>query len=109
MAAKRGARGTRAHRIVVSELLDKVQEAPAVGGSRRKAAQSGRAVRANPDALLAAPRLAELHKPTQGLIRAGNGGFASSPGPALHGPGPTCVSGDSLCGCLELRLGALAA
>jgi hypothetical protein len=30
----------------------------------RKAGQSGRVVRANPDAPLAAPRLAELHKPT---------------------------------------------
>jgi hypothetical protein len=39
--------------------------------------QSGRAVRANPDAPLAAPHRAELHKPNQGLIRAGNGGCAS--------------------------------
>jgi hypothetical protein len=34
-------------------------------------------VRANPDAPLATPHRAELHKPTQGLIRAGHGGFAS--------------------------------
>jgi hypothetical protein len=68
---------TPAHRIGGSVLLYKVQEALAVGGKRRKAAQSGRAVRANPGAPLAAPHLAELHKPNQGLIRAGNGGFAS--------------------------------
>jgi hypothetical protein len=35
------------------------------------------AVHASPDAPPAAPHLAELHKPAQGLIRAGNGGFAS--------------------------------
>jgi hypothetical protein len=52
----------------------------ALGERRRKAGQSGRAVRANPDAPLAAPHRAELHKPTQGLIRSGNGGFVSSPG-----------------------------
>jgi hypothetical protein len=60
-----------------SVLLYKFQEALAVGGTRRKAAQSGRAVRANPDATLA-PNRAELLEPTQGLMRAGNGGFASS-------------------------------
>jgi hypothetical protein len=49
----------------------------AVGGSRRKAAQSGGAGRANLDSLPAAPRLAELHRPTQAVIRAGNGGLAS--------------------------------
>ncbi len=55
-----------------------------LGGRRRKAGQSGRAVRANPDVPLAAPRRAELHRPNQGLICGCNGGFASSPGPALH-------------------------
>jgi hypothetical protein len=55
------------------------------------------------------PHLAQLHKPTQGHICVGYGGCASSAGPALHCLGPSCVPGDSLCGCLELRLGALAA
>jgi hypothetical protein len=58
-------------------LLNKLQEALAVGGRRRKAAQSGRAVRANPDSPLAAPHLAEQLKPTQGLIRGCNGEFLS--------------------------------
>jgi hypothetical protein len=51
------------------ELLNKLEEALAVGGSRRKAAQSGGIFRANPDAPLAALHLAELLKPSQGLIR----------------------------------------
>ncbi len=74
------------------------QEALAVGGSRRKAAQSGGIFRANPDAPLAATRLAELLKPNQGLIRGCNGGFASSFGRDLHCPGPSSVPGDRLCG-----------
>ena len=86
-------------RIGVSVLLYKVQEALAVGGRRRKAAQSGgRAGLANPHAPLAVPHLAELHKPTQGLIRGCNGGCASSPGNSLRCPGPSGASGDSLCG-----------
>ncbi len=40
-----------------------------VGGRRRKAPK--------------APNLAELHKPTQAVIRAGNRGFVSSPGRRL--------------------------
>ncbi len=77
-AAKSQARGTPAHRIGVSVPLNKLQEALAVGGRRRKAAQSGGIFRANPDAPLAAPRLAELHKPTQGLICVAYGGCVSS-------------------------------
>ncbi len=51
-------------------LLDKVQEALAVVGKRRKAAESGRAVRANPDAPLAAPpHRAELHRPNRRRLR----------------------------------------
>jgi hypothetical protein len=91
-------------RIGVSVLLYKVQEALAVGGSRRRAAQSGGIFCANPDAPLAAPHLAQLLKPNQGLICAGNGGFASFASLALHCPGPSCVSGDSRSGSLELRL-----
>ncbi len=69
-------------------LLDKVQEALAVGGRRRKAVQRGGIFRANPDAPPAAPRRAELHRPNQAVIRAGNGGSASSAGRkrALLGP-----------------------
>jgi hypothetical protein len=79
-------RGTPAHRIPDSELLDKVQELLAGGARRRKAAQSGgflsavRAGLADPDA---PPAALELHKPDQAVIRAGNGGFASSPGRKL--------------------------
>jgi hypothetical protein len=64
--------------------------------------------RANPDAPNAGSHLAELHKPTQGLIRAGHGCFASFAGNGLNCACPSCVSGDSLCGREELRLGALA-
>jgi hypothetical protein len=75
--------------VLVSEVEEpavEVQELLALGGRRRKAVQSGGIFRAvlaelaHPDAPIAAPRLAELHKPTQGLIRAGHGCFASSPG-----------------------------
>ncbi len=58
----------------------------------------------HPDAPLGTPRLAELLKPTQGLIRAGNGGCASSPLRSLVSAGST----QSLCGLKELSLGALA-
>jgi hypothetical protein len=73
--------------MAVAKLLDKVQESPALVGRRREAAQSGGAGLANPDAPLAAPRLAELLKPTQGLIRGCHGSFASFVSFLLHRAG----------------------
>jgi hypothetical protein len=81
----------------------KAGQPQAVGGSRRKAAQSG-GIFAHPDAPLAAPRRAELLKPNQAAIRAGNGGFAAAAGRSFAFLGPAGCS-PSLCGPLELRLG----
>ncbi len=50
---------------------------PAQSGGIFRAVLAGLA---HPDAPLAAPRLAELHKPNQGLICVAYGGFVSSPG-----------------------------
>jgi hypothetical protein len=60
-----------------------VVAALAIALDSKQAAQSGGIFRAHPDAPLAAPHRAELLKPTQGLIRGCNGGFASSAGLGL--------------------------